>query len=80
MHRRCRDLPPNSSVLRAAAGTRPTVGVPFGFDTIAADCADNRIDPYVGISGGLCAIGPSCLPADFWLAYVTIARARPGPS
>ena len=54
------------------------MGVPFGFDTTAADCAANQIDPYFGVTGGLCATGPSCLPEDFWLAYVTIAPGQTG--
>ena len=69
---------PYSSLLRAVGGNRLRVGVPFGFDTTAADCAPSEIDPYFGVVGGTCATGPSCLPADFWLAYVTIAPGQTG--
>ena len=69
---------PNASVLSAVGENQLRVGVPFGFDTLAADCADNQIDPYFGVNGGLCATGPSCLPKDFWLAYVTIAPGQTG--
>ena len=71
----CRHLHPVRSVLSAVGGNQLRVGVPFGFDTLAADRAPTEIDPYFGVVGGTAL--PGLLPAGGLLAG--LRHDCPGP-